>query len=290
MADELDDPTGGNPYTEAEDSTRRDQQRPREGRPARTPRVLVVDDYPDTREILTEMLVLHGFRVETAENGVEALEKIRAWRPDVVILDLSLPDLDGYEVCRRVRSDPDLRNLPVVAYTAFTDAERHERATAAGCAAVLIKPTPPAVLVETLRNLIRSDGPQMEEPGPDDSWVRLAASRTAYREALPRRGAELAKVWLESRDSDAAALQALWALTHRLVGSAGTYGFPEVSRLAGKLERALEEYLERRSAGACASVDRLVDELARLTVRQGRSTEHRAEQRDVPLLPDPPTS
>lgn len=291
MADELDDRTGGKPYTEAEDSSRRGRP-PREGRRARTPRVLVVDDYPDTREILTEMLVIRGFRVETAENGVEALERTRAWRPDVVLLDLSLPDLDGYEVCRRVRSDPGLRDLPVVAYTAFTDKERRERATAAGCTAVLIKPTPPAVLVETLRNLIRADQPepQTEEPGPDDSWVRLAASRKAYREALPQRGTELARVWLESRDSDGAALQALWALTHRLVGSAGTYGFPEVSREAGKLERALEEYLKHRSAGARASVDRLVDELARLTARQGRAPESAPDEHNVPLLPDPPTS
>lgn len=294
MPYQVDDWTGGIPYTEAEDSTSRDRQTSRDdGRSARTPRVLVVDDYPDTREILTEVLVIRGFRVETAENGIEALEKTRSWRPDIVILDLSLPDLDGFEVCRRVRSDPGLRDLPVVAYTAFTDDERRERAMAAGCTTVLIKPTPPAVLVETLRNLIRANQPRTAEPDPDDSWVRLAASRAAYRQSLPQRGAELARVWLELRDSEGAhrqGLQSLSALTHRLVGSSGTYGFPEVSRLAGKLERALEEYLERQSAGAGESVDRLVEELARLTVRQGSTAESAPEEHDVPLRLDPGTS
>lgn len=180
MVDHHEDWTGGNPYTEAEDFSSDDRRPSRGGRSARTPRVLVVDDYPDTREILTELLTIRGFRVETAENGIEALEKARSWKPDVVILDLSLPDLDGFEVCRRLRSEPGLQDLPVVAYTAFTDDERRELAMAAGCTTVLIKPTPPAVLVETLRNLIRVSQPELRtrEPGlPGTPPARAPASR-----------------------------------------------------------------------------------------------------------------
>ena len=83
-----------------------------------TDRVLVVDDEPDLLELVRFHLVQAGFEVETARDGRQGLEAIRRRRPDLVVLDWMLPDLSGTEVCRQVRSDPQLRDLPILLLTA----------------------------------------------------------------------------------------------------------------------------------------------------------------------------
>ncbi|HSL83632.1 MAG TPA: response regulator, partial [Thermoanaerobaculia bacterium] len=114
----------------------------------------MVDDYADTRAILLDVLVSHGCRVETAENGAEALEKARTWGPDLLVLDLAMPGIDGFDVARRLRADEATQDLPLVAYTASTDPTWRRRAEAAGFSAFLIKPTPPRELVATLRRFL----------------------------------------------------------------------------------------------------------------------------------------
>ena len=84
-------------------------------------RILVVDDEPDLLELVRVNLKQAGFEVETAENGRQALERLQRAAPDLVILDLMLPDLSGTEVCRRVRQDPALAELPVIMLTAKAD-------------------------------------------------------------------------------------------------------------------------------------------------------------------------
>ena len=83
-----------------------------------TDRVLVVDDEPDLLELVRFHLAQAGFEVETARDGRQGLESIRRRRPDLVVLDWMLPDLSGTEVCRQVRSDPQLRDLPILLLTA----------------------------------------------------------------------------------------------------------------------------------------------------------------------------
>src|SRR2546428_14164508 len=97
------------------------------------PTVLVVDDYADAREMYCEYLEYSGFRTEQAKNGVEALDKAFAQPPDIILMDLSLPTMDGWEATRRLKADARTRHIPVVALTGHALAGFSEGATKAGC-------------------------------------------------------------------------------------------------------------------------------------------------------------
>jgi len=84
-------------------------------------RILVIDDEPDLLELVRVNLVQAGYDVETAENGREALAALRAGRPDLVVLDLMLPDVSGTDLCRQLRADPELGDLPILMLTAKAD-------------------------------------------------------------------------------------------------------------------------------------------------------------------------
>ncbi len=107
--------------------------------PAR-PRVLIVDDYRDGREMLAEFLAFHGFPVATANDGAEAIELAASWRPAVILLDLQMPGINGWEVTRRLKADPATRRILIVALTAHALIREVRAAHEAGCDAVLAKP------------------------------------------------------------------------------------------------------------------------------------------------------
>ena len=110
------------------------------------PRVLLVDDYPDAREMYGEYLRLSGFDVVDAANGLEALERAGDARPDIILMDLSLPVMDGWEATRRLKSDPRTRAIPVVALTAVAMRGDEEQARAAGCDDYISKPARPVAI------------------------------------------------------------------------------------------------------------------------------------------------
>jgi putative two-component system response regulator len=83
--------------------------------------ILIVDDDPAGRQTLESILDEQGYQLEMAENGMQALEKTRQLLPDVILLDVMMPDMDGFEVCRRVRSDPALAEIPIIMLTALDD-------------------------------------------------------------------------------------------------------------------------------------------------------------------------
>jgi two-component system cell cycle response regulator DivK len=116
--------------------------------------ILVVDDFADNRDMYARFLEFSGFRAETASNGEEALEKAFALRPDLVVMDLSLPGLDGWEATRRLKRDERTKHTPVVAVTghAFTGSEKS--ATDAGCDGYISKPCLPADLLLEIRRVL----------------------------------------------------------------------------------------------------------------------------------------
>ena len=116
-------------------------------------RVLVVDDYDDARELLGIILEHVGFEVLRAANGAEAIETARKNHPDVVVMDLFMPGMDGIEATRRLREDPALRDVPVIAYTARTAplAEAEQLFTG-----VCIKPCSPDLLIGMVRGALKS--------------------------------------------------------------------------------------------------------------------------------------
>jgi CheY-like chemotaxis protein len=117
---------------------------------ARGRRVLVVEDSPDARQSLRLLLELAGHEVETSEDGPSGLAKLRDFRPDVALIDLGLPGLDGYAVARAVRQWPETRAIRLVAVTGYGQAEDRRRALAAGFDLHVTKPVDASMLDEML--------------------------------------------------------------------------------------------------------------------------------------------
>ena len=104
------------------------------------PTVLVVDDNADTRRVVRWGLERWGYQVLEASDGRQALEVAAEHRPDLVLMDLAMPVLDGFDAIRSIRAHPDLRELPVIAVTAFDRAVSRDQAQSAGCDYYLSKP------------------------------------------------------------------------------------------------------------------------------------------------------
>ena len=117
-------------------------------------RVLVVDDVARNVRLLEALLTPEGYDIVTAGSGAEALQRVAAQAPDVVLLDIRMPDIDGYEVCRRIRADPATAFLPIIMVTSAEDEER-VRALDAGADDFVAKPLNPPELLARVRSLIR---------------------------------------------------------------------------------------------------------------------------------------
>ncbi|TMQ25045.1 MAG: response regulator [Candidatus Rokuibacteriota bacterium] len=118
--------------------------------------VLLVDDYPDNRDIYVQFLTYSGMQVEEAENGHQALDKAFALHPDVIVMDLSLPGLDGWEATRRLKDDPRTRDIPVIALTGHALAGHSKGALDAGCDAFITKPCLPERLLDEIRAILET--------------------------------------------------------------------------------------------------------------------------------------
>ncbi len=116
--------------------------------------VLVVEDYRDARELYAEYLEYQGFRVAVAENGYEALSIAAKLHPDIILMDLSMPGLDGWEATRRLKMSPATRDIPIVAVTGHAMVGQHEAARQAGCDAYVTKPCLPEDLVAHIRRVL----------------------------------------------------------------------------------------------------------------------------------------
>jgi two-component system cell cycle response regulator DivK len=118
------------------------------------PLVLVVEDYQDAREMYAAYLQFSGFEVAEAANGVEAIEKTHELLPDIVLMDLALPRMDGWEATRRLKNDERTRHIPIVALTGHALAGHAEGAREAGCDAFVTKPCLPDALVAEIKRLL----------------------------------------------------------------------------------------------------------------------------------------
>jgi CheY-like chemotaxis protein len=112
--------------------------------------ILVVDDDADIRELIGTVLKMKGCRVVEAANGSQAVELAPQVHPALILMDLSMPVLDGYEATRRLKAQPDLCGIPVVAVSAHCDPHHRARALAAGCSECVGKPVDFGLLVELL--------------------------------------------------------------------------------------------------------------------------------------------
>ena len=127
-------------------------------------RVLIVEDNPDGRESMRELLEIWGHQVELAENGPQGVEKAFSSRPDVALVDIGLPGIDGNEVARRIRATLDPQQICLIAMTGYGQPEDRRRALQAGFDNYLIKPIDPARLASLLDELRhRGRAPRLAE-------------------------------------------------------------------------------------------------------------------------------
>lgn len=119
--------------------------------------VLLVEDYEDAREMYREYLEFCGFHVVTARDGAEALVRAAQADPDIVLMDLSLPGIDGWEAARRLKANPATAHLTIVALSAHALSAEGERARQAGCDGFIAKPCLPSDLVAQLASYLKVD-------------------------------------------------------------------------------------------------------------------------------------
>lgn len=119
------------------------------------PRILIVDDEEMNRKIIAHVMESSGYLYETAKTGTEALLKTKDFAPDLIFLDIMMPEMDGYEACKRLKEDPETRHIPVVVVTALVDRESRLRGLQAGANDFVTKPVDPSELIIRAKNLLK---------------------------------------------------------------------------------------------------------------------------------------
>jgi two-component system, cell cycle response regulator DivK len=114
-------------------------------------RILVVEDQPDSRRIIRDMLAGTDYEIAEAENGEEALAAIAKQRPDLILMDIQLPIMDGYTATRQIKADITLRSIPIIAVTSYALSDEEKKARAAGCDDYVPKPFSPRELLAKIR-------------------------------------------------------------------------------------------------------------------------------------------
>ena len=115
---------------------------------------MVVEHQEDNRQIVRDLLTANDYEMTEAENGQEALAAAAKDRPDLILMDIQLPVMDGYETTRRIKADPSLRSIPVIAVTSYALSGDEEKARAAGCNDFVPKPYSPRQLLAKIRQYL----------------------------------------------------------------------------------------------------------------------------------------
>jgi two-component system, cell cycle response regulator DivK len=114
-------------------------------------RILVVEDQEDNRRILRDLLTSVGFQLFEAEDGAQGIAAAEAHSPDLILMDIQMPILDGYEATRRIKADPTLKHIPIIVITSYALSGDETEARAAGCDAYVAKPFSPRALLAKIR-------------------------------------------------------------------------------------------------------------------------------------------
>jgi len=147
-------------------------------------RILVVEDQTDTRQIIRDMLASTDYEITEAENGEQALAAIAKRRPDLILMDIQLPIVDGYTATRQIKSDPALRSIPIIAVTSYALREEENKARAAGCDDYVPKPFSPRQLPGENSQFPAIAG------GVKRTWPIFMSTRPRFSDASLRDGLE----------------------------------------------------------------------------------------------------
>jgi len=126
--------------------------------------ILIVDDYPDALDIWAIYLRAMGYRVSTAADGAAAIAQAERLRPDVIVLDLELPRISGFDVAKRLRANPDTAHIPLIAATGYSHVKQLDRAREAGFDQIVIKPCDPDLLIEEIERYLQADDEPVVQP------------------------------------------------------------------------------------------------------------------------------
>jgi len=118
-------------------------------------RILVVEDQEDNRQILRDLLANAGYDMIEAEDGEQAIKLAASHQPDLILMDIQLPLVDGYEATRRLKADPSLMNIPIIVVTSYALSGDEEKARRAGCDAYVAKPYSPRALLAKIREYVQ---------------------------------------------------------------------------------------------------------------------------------------
>ena len=116
--------------------------------------ILIVEDQEDNRRILRDLFASAGYKLIEAESGEDALLALATSRPDLILMDIQLPAMDGYEATRRIRANPELNSIPIIAVTSYALAGDEAKALATGCNAYVSKPYSPRALLAKVREYL----------------------------------------------------------------------------------------------------------------------------------------
>ena len=119
-----------------------------------TQRILVVEDTEDNRRIIRDLLSASGYALLEATDGAEGVELARQERPDLILMDIQLPEIDGYEATRQIRAIPELAGVPIIAVTSYALSGDEAKARAAGCDGYVAKPFSPRQLLAKIREFL----------------------------------------------------------------------------------------------------------------------------------------
>jgi two-component system, cell cycle response regulator DivK len=120
-----------------------------------TKSILVVEDQEDNRQILRDLLSTGDYEMIEAENGQEAIDAVAKKKPDLILMDIQLPIMDGYEATRRIKANPDWKGIPIIVVTSYALSGDAEKARAAGCDDYVTKPYSPRQLLAKIREFLK---------------------------------------------------------------------------------------------------------------------------------------
>jgi len=195
-------------------------------------RVLLVEDNDLNQKIVSQMLVNYGFEITVANNGLECLRLLQEKHFDVILMDMQMPVMDGYEATRMIRQYEELQHIPIIAMTAHAMAGDREKCLASGCTSYIAKPFKAEELAREIRKHFQ--GVSINNPDPDlNSFINelLPEFMAQLEEMVDNLGLAVAQ-----RD-----IETIKSISHDIKGTAGMYGFKQISNGAAAIETAARE-------------------------------------------------
>ena len=226
----IEEPTGKSQITSAPDENIEFEQA----------RILLVEDNPVNQKLVQSYLKRTGYELVIAGDGIEGVEKTKHQRFDLILMDIQLPGLDGYEATAQIRKNPDYIDIPIIALTAHAMKGDDKKAKDAGCSSYLAKPIVKRVLLENIESSLKSSTKRDTQKKADEpKKTKTREFDPDIEELVPwykgfiREELELMKAAFKKDE-----FQAIRVKAHGLKGSGSSYGFGEITIIGGKLENA----------------------------------------------------